>query len=272
MQTRNESYVLFDRAVRAEKLLAYVKEAKQKFGADLSHCTIAACAVGLAENPSMNIFVSGKRLYRRKGIHLAFSMKRKAMDKKAKLAVVKKRIKPGETFRQFCERVNAEINVQRSGKTTSHDKEYNLFTMLPRAVLSAAVVVFRWLDHRGLLPGSFINGDGMYASAFVANLGSLKMGAAYHHLYEWGNCSHFVMVGQVEERPVVEDGEVVIRKILPFRFTYDERIDDGLSARFGIDTAVRCLENPYESFGCLSDDGSDDRVLCTEEQARDHAA
>ncbi len=267
MRTRNESFVLFDTTVRAEKLLEYVERSKEAFDGDISHCTVAACAKGISENPTMNLFVSGKRLYQRKGLHLSFSMKRKAMSKKAKIAVVKKRIVPGETFREFCDRVNAEVNVQRTDKTTSADKEYNLFTALPRPVLVLAHRLMVALDYYGLLPGMFIFGDGMFTSMFVANLGSLKMGPGYHHLYEWGNCPLFAMVGQIEERAVVEDGQVVVRKILPLRFTYDERIDDGLTARHGIDVVVRVLENPFEELGCLAEDGSDAVPICTEDNS-----
>ncbi len=97
----------------------------------------------------------------------------------------------------------------------------------------------------------------MYTSAFIANLGSLGMPAGYHHLYEWGTSSLFVMVGRIEERAVVENGQVVIRKILPTRYSYDERIDDGLSAAYGMQTLKRVLENPARELGCLADDGSD---------------
>ncbi len=261
MITRNESVVYFDDYVVADELLDYLAKAKEKFGADISHCLVAACAVGLAEAPTMNQFVMGRRLYQRKQREIAFSMKRKAMSKKAKIAVVKKAIRDGETFRQFCERVNEEINVQRSDKKTYADKEYNLFTMVPRPALNWAVTLFRWMDYHNILPASFIKTDGMYASIFVANLGSLKMRAGFHHLYEWGNCPLFMMVGRVEEKPWVVDGEVVPRKILHIRWTYDERIDDGLSARFGLDAARRVLEHPFEELGCLEEDGSDAATL-----------
>jgi hypothetical protein len=96
---------------------------------------------------------------------------------------------------------------------------------------------------------------------FVANLGSLDMAAGFHHLYEWGTCSAFLMAGKIEERPVVRDGRIVVVKVLPIRWTYDERIDDGLNARYALRAAERALENPYEFFGCLRDDGGDARPL-----------
>ena len=260
MRTRTESVVYFDHYVDATKLLEYVAQAKEKFGADMTHCIVAAGAVGLAEVPTMNQFVMGRRLYQRRGTHMAFSAKRKQLDKRAKLAVVKLEIPETESFRDFCGRVTAKIGVERSGDRTYADKEYDLFNMVPRPVLNAAVTLFRWLDYHNVLPHSFIESDGMYCSIFVANLGSLGMGAGFHHLYEWGNCPAFCMVGKVEDRPVVVDGEIVVQPSLHIRWSYDERIDDGLGARFGMDAISRVLANPFEELGCLADDDSD-RVL-----------
>jgi hypothetical protein len=101
----------------------------------------------------------------------------------------------------------------------------------------------------------------MYTSIFLANLGSLDMDPGYHHLYEWGNCPLFMMVGRIQDRPVVVDGELVVRKTLHIRWSYDERIDDGLNARFGIESVKRALEDPFVFLGCLEADGSDARPL-----------
>ncbi|MBT3217990.1 MAG: hypothetical protein HN348_02785 [Proteobacteria bacterium] len=261
MITRNESVVYFDSYVDYTEMERYLEQAREKIGANLTHCVVAACARGHAENPTMNQFVSGRRLYRRKGIWVTFTMKRKKLDKKADLATVKMRLMDDDTFATWCERVNGHINHQRSGKKTYNDKEYQLFNMVPRPILLIANHFLRVLDFYNVLPADFIEKDAMYASTFVANLGSVKMGAGYHHLYEWGNCPLFLMVGQMEERPVVVDGELAVKKILHLRYTYDERIDDGLSARFGIDTVKRVLENPFEELGCLAEDGSDAPIL-----------
>jgi hypothetical protein len=270
MPTRNESVVYFDEYVDAEKLLEYLPKAAEQFGTDVdvTHATVAACALGFAENPRMNQFVKGYRLYERDGIWLSFSMKRKQLDKKAKLSVVKQRIDPHMTFRDFCEEINAKINVERSGKKTYADKEYDLFTAIPRPLLYRFVKLFRQIDYWNLLPASFIENDPMYTSMFIANLGSLKMDAGFHHLYEWGTCPLFLMVGQIREKPVVEDGEVVVKKLMHLRFSYDERVDDGLNAGHGIRTFKEVLEDPYTGLGCLEDDGSDAWPLATAREDR----
>ena len=265
MRTRNESVVYFDEFVDAERLVDYVGRAEQTFGTDvdITHAIVAASGIAFSENPRMNQFVMGYRLYARNDIWLSFSMKRKQMDDKAKLSVVKQRMRPEMTFRDFCEEINAKINVERSGKRTYADKEYDLFTLIPRPILHRLVRLFRLLDYYNLIPGSFIENDPMYTSMFVANLGSVKMGAGFHHLYEWGTCPLFLMVGAIEDRPVVRDGALEVRPMLHLRFSYDERVDDGLTAGKGIASLKEILEDPDAGLGCLSPAGVDAWPLAT---------
>jgi hypothetical protein len=262
MPTRNESVVYFDDYIDAEKLQQYVNDAREKFDVTITQCVVAAAAVVYYENPGMRQFISGRRLYHRNGVWLTFSVKRTKGDKTSGLSAVKMEMLEGETFKDLCDRISEKINVERSGKKTYADKEFDIFNLLPRPVMMAATKFFRWLDFYNLLPyEAFIKKDGMYTNMFIANLGSLGMNPGYHHLYEWGNCSHFMMVGRINDVPVVRDGKVVVRPILHVRYSYDERIDDGLTARYGIECMSRVLENPYEELGCLADDGSDAKPL-----------
>lgn len=257
MPSRNESVVYFDRAVRAEKLEAYLEEAKGKLGANMTHATVGAVLGAFADNPRMNQFVVGRRLYKRKGVWVTFSMKRQKLNRKAYLSAVKLDLRDGETFAELVQRINGAVGEERSGKKTSADKEFDVLNALPRPFLRFAVGLVRTLDYYGLVPSWFIRGDGMYTSMFVANLGSVGMGPGYHHLYEYGTCPLFLMIGKVEDRVVVEDGKPVAARILPLRFSFDERIDDGHNANYGIEAIVNRLEDPYGWLGCLKDDGSD---------------
>ena len=261
MPTRNESLVYYDADIDAAPLLDYIKQAREHFHVDVTHCLVAATAVGLYENPEMNRFSMGHRLYQRKGNWITFSMKRKKKNKKARLATVKKQIPEDMTFRQLCSYIQGEIKEQRSEKVTYHDKEYNLLTAIPRPFLKFGVWFLKRLDYYNILPHDFIENDALYTSAFLANLGSIGMGAGFHHLYEWGNCPLFILAGKIEERVVVVDGEITTKTVIPVRFTYDERIDDGLTASHGIASVTRVLEDPFQNPGCLKADGSDHCLL-----------
>ncbi len=264
MPTRTEAVVYFDAYVDARKLLLYLKEAKA-FGANMTHATVAAGDIGLAASPRMNRFVAGKRLYQRKTREVTFSMKRKRVtdsaNHEARLATVKMETSKQRTFKQLCSDINDKIGENRSGKKTYADKEFQLFDLLPRSLLSWAAGGLRKLDYYNLMPGSFIKNDPLYTSMFIANLGSIKMKPGYHHLFEYGSCHIFLMVGQVEEMLEMEDGEVVSIPRLHLRFTYDERADDGINCRHGMDAVVRVLEDPYRWLGCVAEDGSDEQPL-----------
>ena len=257
MPGRNESIVFYDDYVKAEPFLAYIRKCREKFHVDITHLLVNAVTHGLRQVPQMNQFVAGQRLYARDHVAITFSMKRKKLDKSAKLAAVKLRIKDEETFEQVCKRINRRIGVERSDAKTYTDKELSIFFKMPRFMVRWALSIVRWADYHNILPGAFIEGDGFFTSTFIANLGSVGMRAAFHHLYEYGTCPLFMMVGRIEDRPTVVDGKVVPQKTLHVRWSYDERIDDGLTSRFGMDACKDALENPEKIFGCIEDFAKD---------------
>jgi pyruvate/2-oxoglutarate dehydrogenase complex dihydrolipoamide acyltransferase (E2) component len=55
---------------------------------------------------------------------------------------------------------------------------------------------------------------------------------------------------------VVENGQIVAGKVLNVRYSYDERIDDGLSTRRAILRVHEILTDPGTHLGCLNDDQS----------------
>ncbi|MFO0750105.1 MAG: 2-oxo acid dehydrogenase subunit E2 [Myxococcota bacterium] len=272
MPTRNESVVYYDDYAVADELERYLKEVDGRFHADMTHAVVAAIAAGVRKTPSMNRFAVGRRLYQRNGVWVTFSMKRQKLNRAAKLTAVKREVPEGQSFKELCDALNANIKVERSDAVTYVDKEVNLLASIPRPIMRLGVKLLRGLDYYGLLPGGFIKNDAMYTSVFAANLGSVGMKAGYHHLYEWGTCPLFVMVGRAEERAFAENGQVVVKRVIPLRFTFDERIDDGLNAGHGIKAMVEVLEHPYEFLGCRAADGSDDHPIGLPPEAKHQAA
>ena len=83
-----------------------------------------------------------------------------------------------------------------------------------------------------------------HASVFVANLGSVGLDAAWHHLYEYGNCPIFATLGRIQKLPIVVGDEVVARRAVRIRYTYDERIEDGLYAGRALMKLQERIEDP----------------------------
>ena len=115
---------------------------------------------------------------------------------------------------------------------------------LPGFLLVFLIGLLKRLYGWGLAPRSLVDTDPMYTSAFVANLGSLKIDAAYHHLYEHGTCPLFVTIGQVTQAPVLVDGQLVARPRITLRYTFDERVEDGHYCAKSLQLLAQRIEKP----------------------------
>lgn len=250
MPTRNESVVYFEHIIDATAVQTYLETHREALQCNISHILVASVAAGFHRHPKLNRFIAGQRIYQRDGVWISFSMKRKKLNAESKIATIKLEIPAEMSLADLCDKVNGKINRERSDEETYLDKELSLFLRLPHFVLQRAAKLLFWANDHNMLPDSFIREDGMFTGAFVANLGSLGMDAGFHHLYEWGTCPLFIMVGQITEREItLEDGTRAYRPTIPIRFSYDERVEDGLTAGRALSDMVSILEDPTATFG-----------------------
>lgn len=246
MRTRNESIVFFEQKVHTEQAKRFLQDFREATGlrATLLHLLIWASARTLDARPRLNRFTAGGRIWQRRGIWISFSAK-KAKHDDAPIVVVKRRVDPAWSFEELVRHIEAGITDGRSDAPSSTDKELKLLFLLPTFLLSWFVHLARWLDHHGLLPRAFLDGDPMFASMFIANLGSIDMQAGFHHLYEYGNIPIFMTVGRSELDPVIdEDGRVSARERMTLRYSFDERVEDGLYCARALELLKAMLEDP----------------------------
>ena len=246
MRTRNESVVYFEQRVALEKtedFLARYNAAHPEARATLFHVVTWAAAKVLHERPHLNRFVSGGRIYQRDGVYVSYSAK-KALRDGAPVIVQKRRIDEGQGFAALVAGMHAALREGRSDKPSYTDKELGLLLALPSPLLGFLLWAQRALDALGLLPGAFIRNDPMYASLFIANLGSLKMDAGFHHLFEYGTIGLFCVIGRVFSEPALVSGALVERRVALLRFTYDERVEDGLYAGAALQRLQQMIEDP----------------------------
>ena len=246
MPTRNESAVYFEQEIDLSRTLPFIEAFNQRGPRRISlfHVFLWAAIRALGERPRMNRFVSGGRIYERDGIWISYSAK-KAMSDDAPIVVLKRRFDPTLSFRGLVEMLAADIGRGRSNEKSHVDKELSIVLRLPGPLLRWLTALQRRLDAWNLLPGAFIHNDPLYASLFVANLGSLKLDAPFHHLYEYGNTPLFAVIGRVRKIPVVaEGGQLAARSVCTLRYTFDERIEDGLYCAGALTFARGIIEDP----------------------------
>jgi hypothetical protein len=88
-----------------------------------------------------------------------------------------------------------------------------------------------------------------YTSLFVANLGSVRLDSAFHHLYEYRNCPLFAAIGRSTTVPFVDArGQLATRTVCSIKYTLDERVEDGLYCATGLERLRHLMEDP-EAYG-----------------------
>jgi len=238
---RNESLVYFDGEIEVDDALRFIAEQNASRPADrqmtIFHLFVRAMSRAFTDRSNVNRFVAGGRIWQRKGLWITFSAKQELVDG-SKMLTVKREFPHDESLEQLTDAVLDKLTRQRGGEETTSDKEMKLaLDLLPPFLIRAVMGLIHIGDYFGLLPRSMIDGDPMFTSIFIANLGSLGMDAGYHHLWEHGNCPAFATMGRIKTR---WDG----KQVMNVRYTYDERIEDGLYAGITLNQVTETMQKP----------------------------
>lgn len=246
MRGRNEAAVYFEQELNLVKTDAFIRAWNQENPAlriDVFHLALWGLRSAFERTPSTHRFVAGGRLYDRKGIWFSYAVKQK-LETGSPLVVVKRRFDTDLTFAGMVEGMAAAQADLKSGDENRVERELGLLMFFPGWIRRIIMKAISGLDRLGMLPPSYIEHDPMYASAFFANMASLGMPPVYHHLYEYGTCGVFSSLG----RPVTEPGSPTSgpdrRRSMIVRWTYDERVDDGLAAWYSLRRFKQVVEDP----------------------------
>ena len=231
MWTRCGSMNLFEEAFEITNLERYIRQKRREgltsFG--LMHVLLAAYCRTLCRYPALNRFISGQKIYTHgEDIQFCLTVK-KEMTSTSPETVIKVHLTRTDTAEDVYNKVNREIeNVKNTPLDSSFDNLAHAFMLIPGLFLKFTVWLLRVLDYFGLLPKFLLELSPFHGSVFFTSMGSLGIPPIYHHLYDFGNLPVFGSFGcKRRALEVQEDGTVVQKKYLDFKFSMDERIADG---------------------------------------------
>lgn len=228
-----------------EKYLAEKTKTDPDFKYTYFHAILAALVKTVVLRPDMNRFISGNRLYMRRNITAAFTVKKRFADE-AHEALAFLKFERDSTIDSVHAQLRREIIQLKKPENTDNSTDAMAMLMkLPRPVIRIVMAVLRRLDYHGRVPYGLVKTDPNYATIFLSNLGSIKLNAAYHHLNNWGTNSFFVVIGEKSLQPFHdENGNVEMRPALEIGMTLDERIADGYYYSKSIRLFKHLLQHP----------------------------
>jgi hypothetical protein len=254
MRGRNESIVLHEEVLDLTRTKLWLSEYNRCHTQPVTLFHLVIWAMGthlLHGRPGVNRFVSGGRLYQRKGVFVTFSAKKSFRHDSPLLTVKLAFPDAHETFADCVRRIIDAIERNRSDGGRWVDKELRVAMSMPGLLLRGVMAILRGLDDINLLPGWYVAADPMYTSCFVSNLGSIGLDNTYHHLYEYGTASIVVALGSPRKYVCVDEktGGITSHQGVQMRTSVDERVNDGLYCARAQRFLARVVENPDTYIG-----------------------
>ena len=230
MPTRNDASNQYEESFEVstvDRRLRQLRVAGYK-GIGILHFIIAAYIRGISMLPGINRFVVGRRIYSRENIEVVMTVKR-AISIDATETTIKVSFEPTDTIFDVYRKMNEKIDEIKTstGNNNTEDVAESL-CKAPRFLLRFAIAILRMMDYFGWLPEKLTDASPFHGSMIITDLGSLRIGPIFHHIYNFGTLPVFVSFGA--KRHVHEldrHGNVVDRKYVDGKFVLDERTVDG---------------------------------------------
>lgn len=197
-------------------------------GIGILHFIIAAYIRGVSMLPGMNRFIVGRRIYARDNIEVVMTVKRSlAID--ATETTIKVVFEPTDTIFDVYRKMNKKIDEIKTVEGNNNTEDVaEAMCKAPRFLLRFALTILRIMDYFGWLPQSLLDASPFHGSMIITDLGSLRIGPIYHHIYNFGTLPVFISFGAKRHAYELDrHGNMVDRKYVDCKFVMDERTVDG---------------------------------------------
>jgi len=217
--------------------LDYIERMRHATGEHITitHVVTKAIANTLSEHPKCNAYVRLGRIYERETID-AFVLVAVPPDdddheQEADLSGVKIRNADQKSLVEITRETRVRTRDLRRGRDEDFEFAKNLVSRLPTPVLKLALSAIEMLQYEFNLDLSELGVPrDSFGCMLITSVGMLGIQHAFAPLIPMTRLTGLVAVGELQDKPVAVDGEVVIRPVLPITATFDHRIIDGFQA------------------------------------------
>lgn len=235
--------------VRCEKLEAWIAEKRKTSGekVTVSHAVARGLAMIIAKHRDLNALVRLGSLYHRKDVDIFMQI------------VVEDGESIGKTDLSGIKLKNADqLDVVAMGQMireravkirAGNDEEFNQtkkgLAGLPGFLIKPVLRFLDFLQYTLNVNPKFLGTPGdPFGSAMVTNVGVFGLTIGYAPFFPLARTPIIVTLGAIEEKPVVEDGKIVIGRVLHINGTFDHRVVDGYHGGVVAREIKALLENP----------------------------
>ena len=210
-----------DRRLRALRVEGYK-------GIGILHFIIAVYIRCISMLPAVNRFIAGRRIYARDNIEIVMAVRRSS-DPNETETTIKVQFEPRDTIFDVYRKMNAKIEeIKTSDENNNTEDVAEAFSKLPRFLIRFIIFLLRIMAYFGCLPQSIVDASPFHGSMIITDLGSLRIGPVYHHIYNFGTLPVFIAFGAKRHAYELDrHGKFHDNKYIDTKMVLDEGIVDG---------------------------------------------
>lgn len=214
----------------ATAALAYLALVRESTGqkATVTHLVGRALALAIRDTPEINGRIVGRRLMMRNTVDIFYQV---VMDDGKELSGAKIERVDGKDVHEIARELADKADRIRKRRDPQFEQSKSTVERLPGFLLRPTLRLVSYLtnDRGWSFPSMKLPAD-QFGSAMVTSVGMFGIDVGYAPIFPLANTPLLILVGEVAERPIVVDGQIVARPIVNLNVSFDHRFIDGFHA------------------------------------------
>lgn len=232
--------------VKCEKVNAYLAKVREETGVrvTVTHFVGRAIAHAARRAPGLNGVIRMGRFKPHPWVNVTFLV---ALEDERGQDLAKVTVKDADkkTMLDIAEELRARADQLRAKNDAEFKKQVALLRWMPGIFVKPILNFVGWLT--GVwgvnIPSLGLNAY-PFGSVVITNVGVFDLDEGFAPHVPFSHIPIFVTMGRMRDEAVVEDGEVVVRKVLTLAATIDHRFMDGAQGASLATTVRRYFDEP----------------------------
>lgn len=231
------------------EILKFLEHKSKESGHKITptHFIVKAVALVLEHNPDLNSIIRWKRIYLRKNIdiftHVAAGPDGRDLSG-IRIANVNKK-----SIAVVAEEVARKAKKIKANEDDILGRSKKMMQLIPWFLMDYLMDFISFFQYTlNLSPKIFGLPKDSFGSAMVTSLGQNDVEFGIGPLVPWSRVPLIVMVGRINEKPIVKNGEIVKAPIMALGVTIDHRHVDGFIASKMVELMKEAARDPWKFF------------------------
>ena len=246
MPMRCDAQVFLEHKMDYEKAARYIAE-KNRQGERITFMQIIAAAYvrSVSQLPELNRYIFNKQYYARNNCSISYVVLKDPQNNESNEVTARIEFDLTDTIFAVRDRmVAAQEKIRQEEDDAFLATLAGALRKLP-GLATGIVGLYRLLDRYGLAPGFLIRELPFYSGLFITNNASIGLNHVWHHIYNFGNVSMFIGMGNILKEAIADsEGKSRMKRWLPLGMTADERMCSGAHYAAFFASMTKYMDNP----------------------------